>query len=170
MFLPSSIQTSILDQLLFISSHSDLQSLVEVWRHHRDHSAALYQVIIKIQIQIKEEREVAREARNTAARRKRAAKRKADALKDSSDEDDEKEDEDSDESDSSLPETIELPPRSTRSRRQGSAEPTGARPRTVLKTVTNLKRPRRAPAPQLSAAEAAQDYSRQYRSRERGRR
>lgn len=149
MFLPSSIQSLLLDNLLSISSLSILQAILKSWRHCKDHSAALYQVIIEIQTQIIDARELVREDRNTASRRKRAEKRKATAIEETS-----AEELTDHESDSSLPEHIELPPKSARA---------------VLKTVTNLKRPRRLARTQPSAAEVTMDYGRQYKPRERGR-
>ncbi|KAJ7478915.1 P-loop containing nucleoside triphosphate hydrolase protein [Mycena latifolia] len=134
MFLPSSIQTIILDNLLSISSLSDLQSLIRAWRHLEHHSSALYEVILDIQNEITEERELAREARNTAAREKRAEKRKAAVLEDSTEEEGDDE-EDSDESDFSPPETIQLPAKSTRSRKETPSKSTGARK--ALASVTN---------------------------------
>jgi hypothetical protein len=49
MFLPTSIQTTLTDKLLSISSPSDLQALVKTWRHSEAHSSALYEVITEIQ-------------------------------------------------------------------------------------------------------------------------
>lgn len=164
MFLPSSIQILILHDLLSISSLSNLQILIHSWRHLQEYSPALYDIIVEIQHLITEERGAARIVRNAAAEQKRLEKRKAAELEDSSDDEDDSSDS---ASDSSLLETIEVLVKSTRSRgepRSGSAEPW----RSALTSVTNLKRPRRTPAPQASAAETAKDYGREYTQRKRG--
>jgi hypothetical protein len=161
MFLPSSILTIILDKLLSISSLSDLQSLVQNWRHREAHSAGLHKVIIAIETDIQKGRRVARDTKNAASRQKRAAKRKADELSDSSS--DNCDDEISYDSDSSLPETIPLPARSTRSTKRLPTKSTTTAARPALKSVTNLKRSRRAPL--LSVAQTVQEYGRNYKPR-----
>ncbi|KAJ7779224.1 hypothetical protein B0H16DRAFT_1838657 [Mycena metata] len=163
MFLSPSLQISILDKLLSMSSLSDFQSVVDTWRHRENHATALYEVIIGIQTKIQKKRDAVRLARNEAARQRRL-KRKRDEVEESTDE--EPEDEECDEeSDSSLPETVPLPPpRSQRPPRNPGAS-SGPRKRPVLNAVTNTRAGR---ALLLSAAETAQEYRRQYKPRQRG--
>ncbi|KAJ7633588.1 P-loop containing nucleoside triphosphate hydrolase protein, partial [Mycena polygramma] len=56
MFLPPTIQTVLLDQLLSISSLSSLQTIVSSWRHCATHSPALYDTIRDIQATVNEGR------------------------------------------------------------------------------------------------------------------
>jgi hypothetical protein len=163
MFLPSSIITIILDNLLSISSLPDLQSRVQNWHHREAHSAGLHKVIVAIETDIQKGCRVARDTKNAASRQKRAAKRKADELSDSSS--DNCDNEISYDSDSSLPETIPLPARSTRSTKRLPTKSTTTAARPALKSVTNLKRSRRAPL--LSVAQTVQEYGRNYKPRVR---
>ncbi|KAJ7743228.1 P-loop containing nucleoside triphosphate hydrolase protein, partial [Mycena maculata] len=57
MFLPASIQTSLLDNLLLISSLSDMEQFLQKWRHRAAHAAGLYRVVTKIQKNIRADRE-----------------------------------------------------------------------------------------------------------------
>ncbi|KAJ7834633.1 hypothetical protein B0H14DRAFT_3709230 [Mycena olivaceomarginata] len=92
MFLPSSIITSLLDNLLLIDSLAAMVKLplVQSWRHSSAHSTSLYRVLLKIQSKIRVQRQVDRDAKNEASRQKRAAtkrmKRKAAELSDSTEE------------------------------------------------------------------------------------
>ncbi|KAJ6572388.1 hypothetical protein DFH09DRAFT_1312685 [Mycena vulgaris] len=164
MFLPSSIQTALLDKMLQITSLSHLQRLVQAWRHSEADSTALYDVVPKVQREIRGERDEAREARNAVARRKRAGKRKAAELSEDTDEDFYNEEDETD-SDSDLPENIPLPAKSNRAQKPTDSKATDADTRTALQTVTNTKRPRRAAPPLLTAAKTAEEYRSQYKPR-----
>ncbi|KAF8143044.1 hypothetical protein K438DRAFT_2111099 [Mycena galopus ATCC 62051] len=142
MFLTSTFQSAVLDKLLSISSLSDLDEIVLTWRHHDTHADALYRVILRIQSNIRAEREAAREARNHASRQKRAAKRKAEELVDTTDEEETEEETEGDfGSDFSFPDTLALPPSSTRSRPRVKSVDSAVR-----NAPTAAKRPRRVPA------------------------
>ncbi|KAJ6595392.1 hypothetical protein B0H10DRAFT_2232890 [Mycena sp. CBHHK59/15] len=168
MFLPSTFQNVLLDKMLSISSLSDLYSHTSTWCHREDHSAALYHVILTIKDDIMEDRRIAEAAvLKAATKQKRLKKRKAAEMEDSTDKEVDKSDVEGDESDSSLPERIELPPKSTRSRNPRSFASSATRKRAALDTVTNLPQAWRARAPQVTAAEAAKEYSRQYKPRQR---
>ncbi|KAJ7301473.1 P-loop containing nucleoside triphosphate hydrolase protein [Mycena albidolilacea] len=99
MFLPSSIVTSLLDNLLLIDSPDAMvkMPLVQSWRHSGTHSASLYRVLLKAQSKIRVRCQVDRDAKNKASRQKRAAtkrmKRKAAELSDSMEEEGENGDE-----------------------------------------------------------------------------
>ncbi|KAJ7829581.1 hypothetical protein B0H14DRAFT_3465541 [Mycena olivaceomarginata] len=137
MFLSSTFQSALLDKLLWISSLSDMDEIVQTWRHRDTHAAALYRVILKIQSNIPAEREVAREARNHASRQKRAAKRKAEEIRNTTDEE---ETEGEDGSDFSFPDTRAPPRASARSRPRAKSVDSGAQD-----APTAGKRPRRVP-------------------------
>ncbi|KAJ7867128.1 P-loop containing nucleoside triphosphate hydrolase protein [Mycena leptocephala] len=166
MFLPSSIQTVLLDTMLNITSLSHLKRLVRAWRHSEAHSATLYDVVLEVQRKIRGERDKARAARNAVARRKRAGKRKAAELSEDTDEEFASEMDDID-SDSDLPENISLPAKSTRTQKSAQSNAANACTRTALQTVTNTKRPRRTVAPLSSAAKTAEEYRPQYKPRTR---
>ncbi|KAJ7340867.1 hypothetical protein DFH08DRAFT_1013059 [Mycena albidolilacea] len=59
MFLPSSIITSLLDNLVSIDSPAAMVKLplVQSWRHSGAHSASLYQVLLKVQSKIRVQRQ-----------------------------------------------------------------------------------------------------------------
>ncbi|KAF7369390.1 P-loop containing nucleoside triphosphate hydrolase protein [Mycena venus] len=161
MFLSSSIQTVLLDKMLEITSLSHLQRLVQDWRHCEAHSTMLYDVVLKVQREIRGKRNEAREARNAATRRKRAGKRKAAELSEDTDEDFDNERDETD-SDLDLPENIPLPAKTTHAQKPAHAA-SDACTRTALQTVTNTKRPCHAPPSLLTAAKTAEEYRPRYK-------
>ncbi|KAJ7776978.1 P-loop containing nucleoside triphosphate hydrolase protein [Mycena maculata] len=77
LFLPTSLQTTILDNLLSLKSETDLVPLLTAWPHRMQHTAALFSCIKTIQRSIHAQREVDRVARNAKAQETRQkAKRK----------------------------------------------------------------------------------------------
>ncbi|KAJ7791046.1 hypothetical protein B0H14DRAFT_3161092 [Mycena olivaceomarginata] len=100
MFLPLSIISSPLDNLLSIDSPASMVKLpvVQNWHHSSAHSASLYRVLLKSQSKIRVRRQVDRDAKNEASRQKRAAtkrmKRKAAELSDSTEEEEDGDEED----------------------------------------------------------------------------
>ncbi|KAJ7815703.1 hypothetical protein B0H14DRAFT_2603252 [Mycena olivaceomarginata] len=121
MFLPSSIITSLFDNLLSIDSPAAMVKLplVQSWRHSGAHSASLYRVLLKVQSKIRVQRQVDWDAKNEASRQKRVAtkrmKRKAAELSDSTEEEGENGDEE-DEVIEDFPAPNELRGRATGSR------------------------------------------------------
>ncbi|KAF7339867.1 p-loop containing nucleoside triphosphate hydrolase protein [Mycena venus] len=171
LFLPSTLQTVLLDKFLSINTESDLVSLVRSWQHRQRHTKFLFDSITKLQRQIRTDREAARLAKNAKAQATRNAKRKR--IDDNGDdgdlpshrtrrkrirrvvEDSAAEDEGED-SDSYFPEVL-LP------KKTPSARPA----RTALGTVTNVPRTtkRRTKSPTHSAAETAAGYGPRYKPR-----
>ncbi|KAK6992369.1 hypothetical protein R3P38DRAFT_2570403, partial [Favolaschia claudopus] len=151
LFLPSSIQSTLLDKMLSISSLSDLQSTVHTWRHRDSHCMSLYQVILEIQTEIGVDRDEAREARNAAARAKRREKRKAEET-----EDDEEEADEDGEDDASENDEMDV-----------SRNPSKKAKHTPLDDLTNTTKTRKKPEPQRSAALIAQEYGPGYKTRVR---
>ncbi|KAK6996217.1 p-loop containing nucleoside triphosphate hydrolase protein [Favolaschia claudopus] len=178
MFLSTSLRSSLLDKLLSIDSIDILNMHVRDWRHRTHHSNALYDIILDLQTEVRDDREAARKAQNAAARKKRVSKRKAAEVFDDEEEeeyeeegeqnDEEGDDEENQYSDSFFPETILIPSsRSTRASRSTAViDNESGRP--ALKSVTNTKRQRQEKPPPMGVAAIEKTFRPPYKARIRG--
>ncbi|KAJ7805998.1 hypothetical protein B0H14DRAFT_2610787 [Mycena olivaceomarginata] len=102
LFLSSSLQDAILDQLLSFKSSSDLLPLLDEWYHRDTHTESLFEVIRQLQADIHQRRDEARKETNRKARATRKAKKRKAAAAVSDSEDADEPDSEHDEHDEDL--------------------------------------------------------------------
>ncbi|KAJ7729326.1 P-loop containing nucleoside triphosphate hydrolase protein [Mycena metata] len=145
LFLPSTLQTTLLDKLITLESRTGFDTLIKDWRHRELHGTTLFTLISKLRADTHDQREAARLARNATQRQKRkngqlrksGTKRKAQSSEES---EEEQRDSSGSDSDSSMPAAVLTPP------------PTVARKprkRPALGTVTNAPKTKSAKVPLL---------------------
>ncbi|KAJ7309483.1 hypothetical protein DFH08DRAFT_974731 [Mycena albidolilacea] len=175
-YFPSSIRSSLLDNLLSLNSLAKLEGLVEPWHFSRDYRVRLYVVVHNLFSTISAQRERARLDKNAKQRATRKAKKKATDWDGSEEEEEEEESE----LESSSEEEVD------EDRRSSPIPPSPKRSRRVLEEVTNasrspptraLRKPaqravgkpvQRAPRKRLEKAiEVSQSYSNPYRTSRR---
>ncbi|KAJ7315512.1 P-loop containing nucleoside triphosphate hydrolase protein [Mycena albidolilacea] len=178
-YFPSSILSSLLDNLLSLNSLAKLEGLVEPWHFSRDYRVRLYAVGHDLFSSISAQRERPRLDKNAKQRATRKAKKKATDW-DGSEEEEEEEEEEERESESSSEEEVD------EDRRSSPIPPAPKRSRRVLEEVTNVSRSppthalrkpaqravgkpvQRAPRKRLEKAiEVSQSYSNPYRTSHR---
>jgi hypothetical protein len=182
LFLPTTLQTIILDNLLSVKSEANLVPFLDSWRHRQDHTHSLYLAIDTITKDIRNQHKIEQLDRNAKARETRRAKRKRAEETDEDEEDPpvssrrssrprkrallniSATDDEAEDSDSALPETLPLPWVTPIAR----TRPRSGRIKAVLQPVTNQpKAQRRAPSPLKKVAEVVQSYRPQYKPRVR---
>ncbi|KAJ7847999.1 hypothetical protein B0H14DRAFT_2583221 [Mycena olivaceomarginata] len=170
LFLPSSLQDTILDQLLSFASSSDLLPLLNEWYHRDTHTDSLFEVIQQIQADINQKREEARKETNRKARATRKAKkRKAAAVVSDSEEADEPDSEyeahDDDSPDEHEPSRSESPPNDPFPAALLPKPKSRGRKRQALEEVPTNTSTRRPREPLQKVAEVSKDYGPAYRAR-----
>ncbi|KAJ7885312.1 hypothetical protein B0H14DRAFT_2563954 [Mycena olivaceomarginata] len=125
-YFPSSILSSLLDNLLSLNSLAKLEGLVEPWYFSRDYRVRLYAVVHDLFSSISAQRERARLDKNAKQRATRKAKKKATDWDGSEEEESESESSSEDEVDED--------------RRSSPIPPAPKRSRRVLEEVTNASR------------------------------
>ncbi|KAF7343562.1 P-loop containing nucleoside triphosphate hydrolase protein [Mycena sanguinolenta] len=149
-YFPSSLITSIVNNLLALDSIDKLEPLVESWAFSRGYLVRLYAVVHDLRMTIVTQREEARFAKNAKQRASRRAKAKK-VTESEPEEDDSHESNESDSDD-----------HRNEHRRSSPIPPPPKRPKRILKEVTNEERPARTRAkrkPQQRVAEVAQTFA-----------
>ncbi|KAF8193978.1 P-loop containing nucleoside triphosphate hydrolase protein [Mycena galopus ATCC 62051] len=154
-YLPSSLVTAILDNLLALDSLQKLEPLLQSWAFSRGYCVRLYAIVQELRTSISTQREDARAEKNAKQRASRRSKAKKPV--DSESEEDEPTESDSSGSDEEHPRSSPIPPPSKRTRR-------------ILEEVTNQARPTRARAkwqPQQRLVAVAETFSAPYKTSRR---